>query len=325
MLNLIMARLLDPMFMAMMLAAIAAGAAVLTVGMPLLERNMLKNRMNAVAIEREKIRTRERERLVRDGQRTSLRSEPKAYMKRIVDRFKLGDWLGTDTAKLRLAMAGYRGKSAEIGFLFFRLVTPIVLFLVTLFYVFVVLKLDQPPVARVGMAILAAYIGIKAPEIYVSNIIAKRQFSIKRAFPDALDLMLICVESGMSIEQAFRKVSQEIGGQSIPLAEELTLTTAELSFLQDRRQAFDNLGNRVGLDGVKSICTALVQAERYGTPVGSALRTLSQENRDQRMQEAEKKAAALPPQLTVPMILFFLPVLFAVILTPALIQIFHWD
>src|SRR5690606_26407947 len=122
----------------------------------------------------------------------------------------------------------------------------------------------------------------------------------KRAFPDALDLMLICVESGMSVEQSFRKVAQEIGSQSIPLAEELTLTTAELSFLQDRRQAFENFGNRVGLDSVKSICTALIQAERYGTPVATALRTLSQENRDERMQAAEKKAAALPPQLTVP-------------------------
>jgi tight adherence protein C len=325
MLNLIMARLLDPMFMAMTLAALAAGAAVLTLAMPLLERNELKSRMNAVAIEREKIRTRERERMARDSQRTTLRVEPKAYMRRIVERFKLSDWLGTDTAKEKLAMAGYRGKSAEIAFLFFRLITPIVLFLLALFYTFVMAKLEQPALVKIGIAIFAAYLGIKAPEIYVSNAISKRQFSIRRAFPDALDLMLICVESGMSIEQSFRKVSQEIGGQSIPLAEELTLTTAELSFLQDRRQAFENLGNRVGLDGVKSICTALIQAERYGTPVATALRTLSQENRDQRMQAAEKKAAALPPQLTVPMILFFLPVLFAVILTPALIQIFHWD
>jgi len=325
MLNLIMTRVLDPMFVAMTLAAIAAGAAVLTLAMPLLERNELKQRMNAVAIEREKIRNRERERLARDSQRTTLRIEPKAYMSRIVERFKLGDWLGTDTAKQKLAMAGYRGKSAEIAFLFFRLVTPIALLLLTAFYIFVVIKLQQSMAIRIGIVIFAAYVGVKAPEIYVSNIIAKRQFSIRRAFPDALDLMLICVESGMSVEQAFRKVALEIGGQSIPLAEELTLTTAELSFLQDRRQAFDNLGNRVGLDGVKSVCTALIQAERYGTPVATALRTLSQENRDERMQAAEKKAAALPPQLTVPMILFFLPVLFAVILTPALIQIFHWD
>jgi tight adherence protein C len=132
--------------------------------------------------------------------------------------------------------------------------------------------------------------------------------------------MLICVESGMSIENAFRKVSEEVGVQSPDLAEELSLTTAELSYLQDRRKAYENLGERTDLDGVKAVVTSLLQAEKYGTPVGHSLRVLAQENRDMRMSEAEKKAAALPPKLTVPMILFFLPVLFAVILTPALIQ-----
>ena len=155
--------------------------------------------------------------------------------------------------------------------------------------------------------------------------IAKRQQSIRLAWPDALDLMLICVEAGMSAEAAFRKVAEEIGPQSAALAEELMLTTAELSYLQERRQAYENLAARTGLESVKSITTALVQAERYGTPVGLALRVLSQESRDHRMNEAEKKAAALPPKLTVPMILFFLPVLFAVIMTPALVQIFHWS
>jgi tight adherence protein C len=133
--------------------------------------------------------------------------------------------------------------------------------------------------------------------------------------------MLICVESGMSAEAAFRKVSEEIGSQSVPLAEELTLATAELSYLQERRQAFENLGARTGLEGVKSVMTSLIQAERYGTPLGSALRVLAQENRDQRMNDAEAKAAALPPKLTVPMILFFLPVLLAVIVGPAAIQV----
>jgi len=125
----------------------------------------------------------------------------------------------------------------------------------------------------------------------------------------------------MGIEGAFRKVSEEIGTQSIPLAEELSLTTAELSYLQDRRKAYDNLAERTGLEGVRSVVTALNQAEKYGTPIGTALRVLAQENRDMRMQDAEKKAAALPPKLTVPMILFFLPVLFAVIITPAAIQV----
>jgi tight adherence protein C len=133
--------------------------------------------------------------------------------------------------------------------------------------------------------------------------------------------MLICVESGMSVDAAFKKVSEEVGTQSIPLAEELALTTAELSYLQDRRQAYENLATRTNIDGVKAVCTALIQAERYGTPLGQALRVLAQENRDMRMAEAEKKAAGLPPKLTVPMILFFLPVLFVVILGPAAIRV----
>jgi tight adherence protein C len=166
-----------------------------------------------------------------------------------------------------------------------------------------------------------AYLGYYGPTIYVKNQIGKRQKSIRRAWPDALDLLLICVESGMGVESAFRKVSEEIGVQSVPLAEELSLTTAELSYLSDRRKAYENLGERTGLDGVRSVVTSLIQAEKYGTPVGSSLRVMAQENRDMRMSEAEKKAASLPPKLTVPMILFFLPVLFAVIITPAAIQV----
>ena len=162
---------------------------------------------------------------------------------------------------------------------------------------------------------------MQLPWLFLKNRITKRQISIRRAFPDALDLLLICVESGMSIEAAFKRVSDEIGSQSIPLAEELTLTTAELSYLQDRRMAYENLAKRTGLEGVRSVCVALQQAERYGTPLGQTLRVLAQENRDMRMAEAEKKAAALPPKLTVPMILFFLPVLFIVILGPAAIKV----
>ena len=152
------------------------------------------------------------------------------------------------------------------------------------------------------------------------NLANKRQLAIKQSFPDALDMLLICVQAGMSIEAAFGKVSKEITTQSLELAEELSLTTAELSYLQDRRQAYDNLGKRTGIPGVKAVATSLIQAERYGTPVGQALRVMAKENREIRMAEAEKKAAALPPKLTVPMIVFFLPVLFLVILGPAAIR-----
>ncbi|WP_374547777.1 type II secretion system F family protein, partial [Rhodoblastus sp.] len=297
-------------------------ASLISIGLPVLEGDKLSDRMKLVASERERIRAREREKMVnRNAGR--LRPTPKAYMKDIVDKFSLSKWLGADNAKARLTMAGFRGPQAEVGFLFFRLVTPITMALTAALYVFVLIKTDWTFMMRLSIVMCTAYLGFKGPELYVSNTISKRQFNMKRAFPDALDLLLICVESGMSIEQSFRRVSTEIGVRSVPLAEEFTLTTAELSYLPDRRTAYDNFYKRTGLDGVKNIVTSLVQAEKYGTPLGTALRVVSQESRDQRMMEAEKKAASLPPKLTVPMILFFLPVLFAVIMTPAAIQISH--
>jgi tight adherence protein C len=201
------------------------------------------------------------------------------------------------------------------------MIVPIATFLFANMYLFVLVDIHKPALIKIAIVIAAAWVGMKLPQLFLKNLIARRQLSVRRAFPDALDLLLICVESGMSIEVAFRRVSQEIGSQSIALAEDLTLTTAELSYLPDRRQAYDNLASRTGLDGVKAVCTALVQAERYGTPLAQALRVLAQEIRDARMGEAEKKAAALPPKLTVPMILFFLPVLFVVILGPAFIRV----
>ena len=320
MLDLIVQKLTDPQFVLGLLVAIAAGAAVLTIAMPLIEQDTLGNRMKAMATERDRIRARERDRLSKGG-KGSLRPEAKAFMSKIVDSFSASKWLGTDKAKMQLAMAGFRGPSAETAFLFFRLVAPAAFFLVTVVYVFVLADLGLPLMIKLGLSIGAIYLGIKAPEISLSNTISKRRKSLRRAFPDTLDLMLICVESGMSLEHACRKVSQEIGSQSIAMAEELTLTTAELSYLSDRRLAFENFATRTALDSIKSLVTVLIQSERYGTPLGTALRVLAQESRDQRMMEAEKKAASLPPKLTVPMIIFFLPVLFVIIGTPAAIQV----
>ena len=304
----------------MVFAAIAAAATVLTLAMPFVFVNPLDKRMRAVALEREKIRLRERERMNQDG-KAKLRQSPKQYIQTIVERFNLSKWVGQEEARLKLIQAGYRGQAPYITYLFFRMVTPIALFLFAVVYLFVILKLDQPTMIKVGVCIAAAYVGMQLPLMLLKNKIQRRQLSIKRAFPDTLDLLLICVESGMSIEAAFRKVSDEVGSQSVALAEELTLTTAELSYLPDRRQAYENLAKRTDLDGVKSVCMALQQAERYGTPLATMLRVMAQENRDIRMSEAEKKAAGLPPKLTVPMIVFFLPVLFVVILGPAAIRV----
>jgi tight adherence protein C len=311
---------LDPQVMTMFFAGIAAVATVFTLAMPYMVTDTLDKRMKAVALEREKIRQRERERLAQ-GNKAQLRQSPKQYMKNVVDNFNLSKWVGQETARAMLMQAGFRGQAPYVTYLFFRMAMPIVMLLASLFYIFVVLDLDYPPMVKFAMCIGCAYLGMQSPNLFLKNKIQRRQTSLKRAFPDALDLLLICVESGMSIEAAFRKVSEEVGSQSVPLAEEFTLTTAELSYLPDRRQAYENLAQRTGLEGVKAVSLALQQAERYGTPLGTTLRVLAQENRDMRMSEAEKKAAGLPPKLTVPMIVFFLPVLFVVILGPAAIRV----
>jgi len=307
--------------MTMVFAAVAAAATVLTLAMPYAFADSLGKRMKAVALEREKIRQRERERMVQDKQKVSLRQSPKQYIQATVDRLHLNKWVGQEEARLKLVQAGYRGQAPYITYLFFRMVTPTASFLFAVFYLFVMLDFNQPAAVKIGICIAAAYAGMHLPLMILKSKIQRRQLSIKRAFPDTLDLLLICVESGMSIEVAFKKVSEQVGTQSVALAEELTLTTAELSYLPDRRQAYENLAKRVNLDGVKSVCMALQQAERYGTPLATMLRVMAQENRDMRMSEAEKKAAGLPPKLTVPMILFFLPVLFVVILGPAYIKV----
>ncbi len=304
-------------------SAVSVFLAILVVAWPYLAKDQLSARMAGVASEREHIRLRERARLNRGNkqQTITLRAEPRKLYQRIVEWFNLAKQAEDHELGLRLKMAGYRGRGPVVTFLAARLIAPAVLLAVAAVYAFMIMPFDLPPIAKIGIVLAVAGMGYHAPGMYVQNRISKRQQAIRRAWPDALDLLLICVESGMGIEGAFRKVSEEIGSQSVELAEELSLTTAELSYLQDRRKAYENLGERTGLDGVRGVVTSLIQSEKYGTPLGQSLRVLAQENRDMRMSEAEKKAAALPPKLTVPMILFFLPVLFAVIMTPAIIQI----
>jgi tight adherence protein C len=318
-------RIANPHAIAVLLASLGCAAAVFTAALPWLQPDTLNRRIKAVSTERERIRARERERLLSAQSKSTLRVKPGGLAKRLVDGLSLTTWLNTETAKTQLAMAGYRGAGAEYAFLAARLVFPILFFAATLFYIFGVIHWERPFIIKVGAALGAAYAGIKAPELFLRNQTSKRKKELERAFPNTLDLLLICAESGMSIEHAVRKVSEEIGIESVAMAEEMALLGAEMSYLEDRRIAFDNLALRTGLDSIRSLTTILAQSERYGTPVGSGLRVISQESRDQRMTAAEKKAAALPPTLTVPMILFFLPGLFAAILTPAAIQINQWN
>jgi len=325
MLDLVIDRLGDGHFMAFLLAALGCAATALTVVVPMLQTDNLSRRIRAVSDERERIRQRERERLAAKDNRTQLRSRPSSMLKRLVDTLNLTSWLSTETAKEQLAKAGFRGAGAEYAFVAGRLIAPISFAIIAAVYIFGFADWQQPLAIKLGGVMAAVYLGIKAPEIYLRNATTKRQKSIERAYPNTLDLMLICAESGMSIEHGVRKVSGEIGVESVEMAEELTLLSAEMSYLPDRRTAFENLNARTGLESIRSLTTVLIQSERYGTPLGSALRVLGQESRDQRMNAAEKKAAALPPTLTVPMILFFLPGLFAAILTPAAIQINNWN
>jgi len=314
----------DPTFIVTILAAICAFATVLTIAMPMLAQDRMNQRMRTMAIERDKMRAERLAEMATRERQGRLRKTPTGFMQQIVNALNLRQILDTAELRDRLKRAGLRGQAPLVTYMFFRVVAPLIFFVAVLLYLFVLDDIDYPPLIKLMMAIAAAFIGSYVPNLFVENLIQKRAQSIKIAFPDALDMLLICVQSGMSVEAAFGKVSKEVAGQSLELAEELSLTTAELSYLQDRRQAFDNLGKRTGIPGVKAVTTALIQAERYGTPVGQALRVMAKENRDIRQSEAEKKAAALPPKLTVPMVIFFLPVLFVIILFPAAIGYWGW-
>lgn len=316
--------LTDPNIIVAVLVSMAVLATFYSLAVPLFERGDLAKRMKSVATEREQIRARERARLNAEGTsgKTSLRGQHNTSVRQIVERLNLKKALVDENTVNRLKSAGYRSQNALNVFLFARFCLPFLFLVVAIVYIFALGNFaDKPTMMRLLFAIGFGYLGFYAPNIFIANAVSKRQHSIRRAWPDALDLLLICVESGVSMELAMRRVADEIAAQSPPLAEELVLTTAELSFLPDRRVALENLGLRTGLEEVRSVMQALIQADRYGTPIAQALRVLAQESRDQRMTAAEKKAAALPPKLTVPMILFFLPVLVAVILGPAGIQV----
>jgi tight adherence protein C len=282
----------------------------------------LEGRMKAVAERREELRRRSRQAIAAQGSGPhGLRHSDTGFKKRVVERLNLTKLLEDPKVADKMAQAGYRGPKPLTTFYFFRFSMPFVMLALAALYVFVLNDFGLTVMVRLTICMFAAVIGFYGPNIFLANRISKRRTSIMQAFPDALDLLLICVEAGMSIEAAIQKVSQEIGGSSIDLAEEMTLLSAELSYLPDRRLAYEGLAKRTNHPGVKSVATAMTQAETYGTPLGSALRTMAKENREMRLSAAEKKAAALPAKLTVPMILFFLPVLFIVILTPAIISI----
>ncbi|MEM8798242.1 MAG: type II secretion system F family protein [Pseudomonadota bacterium] len=315
-----------PQSMVALFSAISVFITIVMLANPIVERQRMSDRLKAVATERERIRARERARLASaekgDGKQSYRKEQQQALMQRIVNKFNLRAAFDDGSLSRKLQMAGFRGQRPVIVFLFARFVLPFVFLAFASIYIFVFGAFaEQSLLVRGGACLFVAYLGFLVPGLYLKNVTQNRQQSIQRAFPDALDLLLICVESGMSVEAAFKRVSEEVGQDSQALAEEFALTTAELSFLEKRIQAYENLATRTGLDGVKACTMALMQAEKYGTPIGAALRVMAQENRDMRMNAAEHKAASLPPKLTVPMIVFFLPVLFLIIGGPIVIQL----
>jgi tight adherence protein C len=276
--------------------------------------------MKSVANRREELKKRSRQALNKTGS-GGLRHVDEGIYKKVTERLQLSKLLEDPRVVDRLAQAGYRGPGPVSTYYFFRLISPFVLGALATIYLFWIKDFGWSINLRAVVCFGAFVLGYYAPNFYLSNQATKRRQSIVQVFPDALDLLLICVEAGMSIEAALHKVAQEVGSGSVELAEELSLLVAELSYLPERRLAYEGLAKRVNYPGVKSVMTAMIQAERYGTPLGNALRVMAKENRDLRMSAAEKKAAGLPAKLTVPMILFFLPVLFVVILGPAIINV----
>jgi tight adherence protein C len=221
-------------------------------------------------------------------------------------------------AQIRLAQAGIRSKDLAVAVIFGRMFMPIIIggLAVVLLYV-VGIQPEWGPMKRFFAFAITLILAYKAPDLYIDNKVTKRSAAIRKGLPDALDLLVICAEAGLTVDTAFNRVARELGKAYPELGDEFQLTAIELSFLTERRMAFENLANRVKLDAVKGVVTTMVQTEKYGTPLASALRVLSAEFRHERMMRAEEKAARLPAIMTVPLILFILPTLFVVILGPA--------
>ena len=304
------------------LTAVGAVATVLTVAGPMLAQDPMKERAKRVADYKESLRQQSRAEIANPKSKQGLRTaQAGGGAKALVEQFKLLEVFDAEAARKQLTQAGMRGEKPVVTFMAARVVMPVLLLVVAALYMYVLKAGDFGSFQRLAITCGGGFVGFYLPNLWLKNTITKRQQKLQLAFPDSLDLLLICVESGMSIEAAMQKVTEEVAANSPELAEEYGLTTAELSYLSDRKIAYENLGERTGLEGIKAVTTALIQSETYGTPLGASLRVMAAENREIRMQLAEKKAAALPPQLTVPMILFFLPVLFVIILGPSAMKV----
>ena len=308
----------DVILIGTMLAAVAAAAVALAIYAAITVKDPMAKRVKALNERREQLKagivtnaTRRRQSLVRKNRTTEKMRDTLSKLK-VLQESQIHD------IQQKLAFAGIRKKEYAVAVIFARMVLPVVLGLIaaTLFY-WTDTFADWSSFKRFGGFAAAVILGYKAPELYISNIASKRTDAIRKGLPDALDLLVICAEAGLTIDASFGRVARELGRAYPELGDEFTLTGIEMSFLTERRMAFENLAYRVNLDAVRGVVTTMIQTERYGTPLASALRVLSAEFRNERMMRAEEKAARLPAIMTVPLILFILPVLFVVILGPA--------
>jgi tight adherence protein C len=307
----------DVMLVGSILAGIAAMAVVFAIYTAVTIKDPMAKRVKALNARRDELKAgivtasaKKRQSLVRKTDKTEK-------VRDTLNNMKVLQQSQVDMMVQKLAWAGFRNKELAVYLIGARMVLPIVFGIigVILFYI-VEIKPDWQMKRVMAMGALV-FGGYKGPEIYLQNIAKKRTDLIRKGLPDALDLLVICAEAGLTVDAAFNRVAKELGRAYPELGDEFALTAIELSFLNERRKAFENLAYRVDLDAVKGVVTTMIQTEKYGTPLASALRVLSGEFRNERMMRAEEKAARLPAIMTVPLILFILPVLFIVILGPA--------
>jgi tight adherence protein C len=308
----------DVFMVATMLSAVAAFAVMMAIYAATTVRDPMAKRVKSLNERREQLKagiaastSKRRAKLIQTNETTDRIRSFLGSLKVLQDE-------QLKVAQHKLVQAGIRSKDMAVAVIFGRLVTPIVL---GGFVIFMVYGVDYfptwGPLKKYGAVAVALVLSYKAPDIWLKNKITKRSNEIRKGLPDALDLLVICAEAGLTVDAAFQRVAKELGKAYPELGDEFALTAIELSFLTDRRSAFENLAHRVNLEAVKGVVTTMIQTEKYGTPLASALRVLSAEFRNERMMRAEEKAARLPAIMTVPLILFILPVLFIVILGPA--------
>jgi tight adherence protein C len=309
---------IDVLWVATILSGIAAAAVMFAIYAALSVRDPMSKRVKALNDRREQLKAGITASTSKRRAKLVQKSETADKLRDLLSSLKMLQDEQVRAAQQKLMQAGIRKKDWAIGVIFGRVALPVV---IGGFMVLWVYGLDAfptwGPIKRYGLVAASFILSYKAPDIYLKNLITKRSDAIRKGLPDALDLLVICAEAGLTVDAAFHRVAKELGKAYPELGEECALTAIELGFLTDRRQAFENLSKRVALDAVKGVVTTMIQTEKYGTPLASALRVLSAEFRNERMMRAEEKAARLPAIMTVPLILFILPVLFIVILGPA--------